>query len=179
MINITLINFCFKKDYSLNLTIPINAVNSLTNSAVVSFWEIPDYPLIGRRKKVVKLTFANINWRWHLRNIEERTSELVTKFVFVMKIKSIQNAELGRMWVVPSITWFKLCCATSSASSAPWKLVESPFYHSEFLALESPIYMAIIGEQSLILMIVSYYLCLNRTVLKKLNFTDKKLIQCG
>ena len=74
----------------------------------------------------------------------------------------MQDAELGRMWVGPSMTWFKLCYAASSASSVPCKLVESPFHHSEFLALKSPIYIAIVGEQSLILMIVSSHLCLNK-----------------
>ena len=58
--------------------------------------------------------------------------------------------------------WFKLYCAASSASSVPCRLVESPFHHSEFLALKSPIYIAIVGEQSLILMIVSSHRCLNK-----------------
>ena len=110
----------------------------------------------------MKVTFAKTNWWWHLGNSEGRTLESVTKFVSVVKIKSMQDAELGRMWVGPSMTWFKLYCAASSASSVPCKLVESPFHHSEFLALKSPIYIAIVGEQSLILMIVSSHLCLNK-----------------
>ena len=110
----------------------------------------------------MKLTFAKINWWWHLGNSEGRTPESVTKFVSVVKIKSIQDAELGRMWVGPSMIWFKLYCAASSASSVPCRLVESPFHHSEFLALKSPIYIAIVGEQSLILKIVSSHLYLNK-----------------
>ena len=66
------------------------------------------------------------------------------------------------MRVGPSMTWFKLYCAASSVSSVPCKLVESPFHHSEFLALKSPIYIAIVGEQSLILIIFSSHLCLNK-----------------
>ena len=66
------------------------------------------------------------------------------------------------MWVRPSMIWFKLYCAASPASSVPCRLVESSFHHSEFLELKSPIYIAIVGEQSLILMIVSSHLCLNK-----------------
>ena len=110
----------------------------------------------------MKLTFAKINWWWHLGNSEGRTPESVAKSVFVVKIKSIHDPELGRIWVDQSMTWFKLYYAASSASSVPCKLVESPFNHSEFLALESPIYIAIVGEQSLTLMIVSSHLCFNK-----------------
>ena len=66
------------------------------------------------------------------------------------------------MWAGPSMIWFKLYCAVSSARSGPCRLVELPFHHSEFLALKSPIYIAIVGEQSLILMIVSSHRCLNK-----------------
>ena len=128
----------------------------------VSLWEIQDSPLIGKRKKVVKVTFAKNNWWWHLKNSEGRTPESVTKCVSVVKIKSIQGAELGRMWVGLSMTYFKLYCAASSACSVPCKLVEYPFHHSEFLTLKSPLYITIVGEQSLILMIVSSHLCLNK-----------------
>ena len=79
-----------------------------------------------------------------------------------MKIKSIQDAELGGMRVGPLLILFNLYCAASSASSIPCRLVESSFHHSEFLALKSPIYIAIVGEQSLILMIVSSHRCLNK-----------------
>ena len=114
------------------------------------------------KKKVVKLTFAKISWWLHLGNSEGRTPESQTKFISVVKIKSIQDAELGRMWLGPSMIWFKLYCAASSARSVPCRLLESPFHHSEFLALKSPIYIAIVGEQSLILMIVSSHCCLNK-----------------
>ena len=60
------------------------------------------------------------------------------------------------------MTWLKLYCAASSASLSPCRLIESPFYHSEFLALKSPIYIAVVGEQSLILMILSSQLYLNK-----------------
>ena len=66
------------------------------------------------------------------------------------------------MWVGLLMIWFKLYYAASSASSTPCRLVELPFHQSEFLALKSPIYIAIVGEQSLILMIVSSHLCLNK-----------------
>ena len=52
--------------------------------------------------------------------------------------------------------------SASSASSVHCRLVESSFHHSEFLELKSPIYIATVGEQSLILMIVSSHLCLNK-----------------
>ena len=110
----------------------------------------------------MKLTFAKINWWWHLEHSEGRTPESATKFVLVVKIKSIQDAELRRMWVGQSIIWFKLCCAASSASSVPYRLVESPFHHSQFLTLKSPMYIAIVGGQSLILMIVSSHRCLSK-----------------
>ena len=113
-------------------------------------------------KKVVKLTFVKFNWWWQLENSERRTPESVTKLVSVVIIKSIQDAEWGRMWVGPSMTWFELYCAASSVSSVPCRLVESPFHHSDFQALKSPIYAAIVGEQSLILMIASSHLCLNK-----------------
>ena len=58
--------------------------------------------------------------------------------------------------------WFKLYYAASSANSIPCRLVELQFHRSEFLALKSAIYIAIVGEQSLILMIVSSHLCLNK-----------------
>ena len=100
------------------------------------------------------------------------------------------------MCVGPSVNWFKIYCAASSASSALCKLVESPFHHSEFLALKSQIYIAIVGEQPLILMIVSSHLCLSKENYSMLllgeqyrtyeeifrailNFTDKTLIHCG
>ena len=60
------------------------------------------------------------------------------------------------------MTWFKLYSAASSGSSVPCRLVESPFHHSDFQALKSPIDAAIVGQQSLILMIVSSHLCLNK-----------------
>ena len=143
----------------------------------------------------MKLTFAKINWWWHLGNSEGRTPESVTKFVSVVKIKSIQDAELGRMWVGPSMIWFKLYCAASSASSVLFRLVEPPFHHSKFLTLKSPLYIAIVGEHWLILMTVYSKLFLNiencvilwlgeryRTVKKKtfraiLNFTNQAPIQ--
>ena len=74
----------------------------MPDSIDVSPWEIPDSPLVGEGKKAVKLTFAKINWSWYFGNSEGRTPELVTKFVSLVKIKSIQDAELGRMWAGPS-----------------------------------------------------------------------------
>ena len=66
------------------------------------------------------------------------------------------------MWVGPSVTCFKLSCVASSANSLPCRLVESPLHHSEFLALKYPISIAIVGEQSLILIIVSSHFWLNK-----------------
>ena len=57
---------------------------------------------------------------------------------------------------------FQLYCAASSASSVSCRLAESAFHHSEFLTLKSPIYIAIVGGQSLILMIVSSHRCLDK-----------------
>ena len=51
----------------------------------------------------------------------------------------------------PSMAWFKLYCVASSANLVPCRLVESPFKHSEFQTLKPPIYIAIVGQQSLIL----------------------------
>ena len=66
------------------------------------------------------------------------------------------------MWVGLSMICFQLYCAASSASSVSCRLAESAFHHSEFLTLKSPIYIAIVGEQSLILMIVSSHRCLDK-----------------
>ena len=49
------------------------------------------------------------------------------------------------------MAWFKLYCVASSANLVPCRLVESPFKHSEFQTLKPPIYIAIVGQQSLIL----------------------------
>ena len=91
-----------------------------------------------------------------------RTHKPITKFVSVVKIKSIKDTDLGRMWVALSMTWFKLYCTASSASLVPCRLVEFPFHHFKYLALKFPIYIAIVGEQSLMLMILSSHLCLNK-----------------
>ena len=123
------------------MSYPNQCNRSLPDSIEVSPWEIPDSLPVGGGKKVVKLTFARINWWWHLGSCEGRTPEPVTKFVSVVKIKSVQDAELGGIWVGPSMTWFKLYCAASSTSSVPCILAESPFHHSAFLVLKSPIYI--------------------------------------
>ena len=49
------------------------------------------------------------------------------------------------------MAWFKLYCVASSADLVPCRLVESPFKHSEFQTLKPPIYIAIVGQQPLIL----------------------------
>ena len=90
-----------------------------------------------------------------------RTHKPITKFVSVVRIKSIKDTDLGRMWVALSMTWFKLYCTASSASLVPCRLVEFPFHHFKYLTLKSPIYIAIVREQSL-LMILSSHLCFNK-----------------
>ena len=96
------------------------------------------------------------------RKKRRKNSRLGNKFVSIVKINSIQDAELGRIRVGLSMIWFKLYFAASFESSVHCRLVESPFHHSEFLALKTTIYIAIVGEQSLVLMIVSSHLCLNK-----------------
>ena len=49
------------------------------------------------------------------------------------------------------MAWFKLYCVASPANLVLCRLVESPFKHSEFQTLKPPIYIAIVGQQPLIL----------------------------
>ena len=75
----------------------------MPDSINVSPGEIPDSSLIDKRIKSSETHFCKNLLVMYLGSSEGRTPESVIKFVSVMKIKSIQGAELQRMWGVPSM----------------------------------------------------------------------------
>lgn len=144
ILNVTLIDFCFFKDNSLNLRShpqpiltpvsndfvcykivkkhskhnfalssilkPLNALSRSTEliACLIAFTLALEKPQVLRPyeegNKAVKLTYAKTDCWWHLGNSEGITPESVTKFFSVVKIKLIQDAEFGRIWIGPTVT---------------------------------------------------------------------------
>ena len=61
-----------------------------------------------------------------------------TKFDWPVKIKSIQDVEVGTRWVGSDMSWWKPCKDVRASRCAPSTVVLSFFHQEEDLALKSP-----------------------------------------
>ena len=76
--------------------------------------------------------------RWHLWFREECVPLSTTKFDWSVKIKSMQEVEVGRRWVGSDMSWWKPCKDVRASRRAPSTVVLSFFHQEEDLALKSP-----------------------------------------
>ena len=58
--------------------------------------------------------------------------------IWFVKIKSIQEVEVGRRWVGSDMSWWKPCKDVRASRHAPSTVVFSFFHQEEDLALKSP-----------------------------------------
>ena len=77
-------------------------------------------------------------WWWHLGFRDECVPLSTTKFDWSVKIKSMQEVEVGRRWVGSDMSWWKPCKDVRVSRHAPSTVVLSFFHQKEDLALKSP-----------------------------------------
>ena len=87
---------------------------------------------------MLRLNLQCIIWWWHLVFKVECVPQLTTKLGWLVKIKSIQELELGSMCVGSDISWSKLCNDVRASKCVPSVVVLSSFHQDEDLALKSP-----------------------------------------
>ena len=77
-------------------------------------------------------------WWWYLGFTDECVPPSTTKFDWSIKIKSIQEVEVGRRWIGSDMSWWKPCKDVRASRRAPSTVVLLFFYQKEDLALKSP-----------------------------------------
>ena len=86
---------------------------------------------------MLRLSLQYVIWWWHLGFRVECVPLSATKFDWSVKIKSVQEVEVGRRWVGSDMSWWKPCEDVRTSRRAPSTVVLSFFHQEEDHALKS------------------------------------------
>ena len=87
---------------------------------------------------MLRLSLQYVSRWWHLGFRDECVPLSITKFDWSVKIKSIQEIEVGKRWVGSVMGWWKPCKHVRASRHACSSVVLSFFHPKEDLALKFP-----------------------------------------